>query len=48
MTSEEQRIKMLELSNQGLKAPEIGKRLGCSEWTVRKWRQRFKKKDTSL
>lgn len=45
MTSEEQRIKMLELSNQGLNATEIGIQLGCSKWTVRKWRQRLKKKE---
>ena len=46
MTTEEQRMKMIELCNQGLKAPQIAKQLNCSAWTVRKWRQRFKKKRT--
>lgn len=48
MTSEEQRIKMLELSNQGLNASEVATHLGCSKWTVRKWKQRFKKKNFSF
>jgi len=44
MTTEVQRKRMIELTNQGLKAPQIAKELGCSVWTVRKWKQRFKKK----
>lgn len=44
MTTEEQRIQMIELSNQGLAAPKIAAKLNCSVWTVRKWKQRFKKK----
>lgn len=44
MTTEEQRIQMVELSNQGLTAPQVADKLNCSVWTVRKWKQRFKKK----
>ncbi len=44
MTTEEQRIQMIELSNQGLTAPQVAEKLNCSVWTVRKWKQRFKKK----
>jgi len=44
MTTEAQRMRMIELSNQGLNAPQVAKKLGCSVWTVRKWKQRFKKK----
>lgn len=44
MTSESQRVQIIELSNQGYTAPQISERLGCSVWTVRKWKQRFKKK----
>jgi len=44
MTTEEQRIQMIELSNQGQTAPQVAEKLNCSVWTVRKWKQRFKKK----
>lgn len=46
MTTEAQRLRMIELSNQGLTAPQVAEKIGCSVWTVRKWKQRFKKKQT--
>ncbi len=44
MTTEEDRIQIVELSNRGVKASEVAQQLGCSVWTVRKWKQRFKKR----
>jgi len=44
MTTEAQRIEIIALSNQGLTAPEVAEKVGCSVWTVRKWKQVFKKK----
>lgn len=48
MTTEAQRLRMIELSNQGLKAPQVAQELGCSVWTVRKWKQRFKKSKPTI
>jgi len=39
-----ERKRILELSAQGMNAPEVARQLRCSVWTVRKWNQRFKKK----
>jgi transposase len=46
MTTIQERTRIIELSALGMKAPEIAAQLACSVWTVRKWKQRFKKKGT--
>ena len=43
MTSLEQRQKIKQLVNQGIKAPQIAQALKISVHTVRKWQQRIKK-----
>lgn len=43
LTSLEIRHKIKLLSEQGLSSPLIAEQLGVSVWTVRKWRQFFKK-----
>jgi uncharacterized protein YjcR len=48
MTTIQERTRIIELSAQGMKAPEIAAQLGCSVWTARKWKQQFKKKVRSV
>jgi uncharacterized protein YjcR len=43
LTSLETRQTIKQLSEQGVKSPDIATQLGISVWTVRKWRQRLKK-----
>lgn len=44
LTSLETRQKIKSMSEQNVKSKDIAVELGISIWTVRKWRQRLKKK----
>lgn len=42
-TSYQQRIEIGERAAAGLRDPQIAAEIGCSVWTVRKWRRRFQR-----
>jgi len=43
MTSLEQRQTIKEMVEQGIKCPAIAEAVGCTVYTVRKWKDRIKK-----